>query len=544
MLFAVRNSFNTQTEYNDKKVEWLVAAEGESDEVYLDSAGIATIGIGWNISTIDNLKMFMSSSKGLNITHSTNGQDKTLTDDEFNVLAAKILTYTSVTRSNGGKLDEKTAQEQTLIDNINNAMHEKNAQGNYLYPNLVSKDFKFDSLTQQKEFLLVSGDKYEDRLIAKLRGAGILAANENFPNSYERIALWSLTYNLGSLTNAMITALQTGDRKNMWFQIRYNSGISNGAITPGIEKRRFAEAAMFGLYGAGDINTQAASIISWLEGAVPANTSATAKSEIGGTFTNLLQYLIAFEKHKDVWMYAKYNSLHQTHGSADSLHDYKDANTTYKDQLAFQDIFKPIAGQLIAHYLDNPIPNLDGVAFAKNDHFNGDVNLGLDIDGIIKPQDFDVTGKDKNDLLIAIDDTKNNTLKGGKGDDFLIGAALVDTMEGGDDNDILVGNAGNDILKGDKGYDILYGGIGKDSLDGGADADHLYGGDGTEIDVLNGGDGNDILEGGTGVDKYIFSGNFGRDMIKDTDGGIYFGADEASAIQLTQLTQTTKDSII
>ena len=65
------------------------------------------------------------------------------------------------------------------------------------------------------------------------------------------------------------------------------------------------------------------------------------------------------------------------------------------------------------------------------------------------------------------------------------------------------------------GYDYLEGGAGSDTLNGGADADQLYGDAGA--DILNGGDGNDMLVGGTGNDTYNFTGNFGHDIIIDSD---------------------------
>ncbi|MES2826007.1 MAG: M10 family metallopeptidase C-terminal domain-containing protein, partial [Pseudomonadota bacterium] len=186
---------------------------------------------------------------------------------------------------------------------------------------------------------------------------------------------------------------------------------------------------------------------------------------------------------------------------------------------------------------------------------------------------------DKDDVIIG--NSTSNELKGGKGDDFIYGngenyktdnwkfsdahknayTATVDTeytpghtndkdtIYGGEGNDYIAGESGDDTLYGDEDHDFIFGGMGDDKIEGGEGSDHLYGGDGTfavvdGVDILNGGDGNDILEGGTGIDKYIFSGNFGRDMIKDNDGKIYFGADETTGVQLTQLTQTTKDSII
>jgi Ca2+-binding RTX toxin-like protein len=90
----------------------------------------------------------------------------------------------------------------------------------------------------------------------------------------------------------------------------------------------------------------------------------------------------------------------------------------------------------------------------------------------------------------TLGDEKKNVIEG---TDFLL--------------DKLYGMGGDDYLKGLKGFDFLDGGDGNDTLEGGADADTLVGGAG-----------NDLLDGGTGNDTYIFEGNFGTDVIKDSDG--------------------------
>jgi len=63
------------------------------------------------------------------------------------------------------------------------------------------------------------------------------------------------------------------------------------------------------------------------------------------------------------------------------------------------------------------------------------------------------------------------TMRGGKGDDFLLGG-------GGPDK--LIGGAGADTLIGWRGADLLYGGLGADTLFGGPGADLLRGGAGVD----------------------------------------------------------------
>ncbi len=40
----------TQQEYDQLKIDWIEKAEGVSKAVYLDSVGIPTVGIGWNLA--------------------------------------------------------------------------------------------------------------------------------------------------------------------------------------------------------------------------------------------------------------------------------------------------------------------------------------------------------------------------------------------------------------------------------------------------------------------------------------------------------------
>lgn len=92
----------------------------------------------------------------------------------------------------------------------------------------------------------------------------------------------------------------------------------------------------------------------------------------------------------------------------------------------------------------------------------------------------------------------SDTLTGGTADDLLVGNAGGDTLDGGEGNDVLLGCSGEDNLKGGKGVDLLLGGADNDTLDGGA--------------------GNDLLKGGGGNDTYTFNGDYGTDIVTDSDG--------------------------
>ncbi|KXB29240.1 hypothetical protein AT959_18835, partial [Dechloromonas denitrificans] len=99
---------------------------------------------------------------------------------------------------------------------------------------------------------------------------------------------------------------------------------------------------------------------------------------------------------------------------------------------------------------------------------------------------------------------------------FMLGGNGSDTLTGGTANDLLVGNAGSDLLNGGEGNDVLLGGSGQDILKGGKGVDLLLGGGGS--DTLDGGAGNDLLRGGDGNDTYTFTGDYGIDIVTDSDG--------------------------
>jgi Ca2+-binding RTX toxin-like protein len=95
-------------------------------------------------------------------------------------------------------------------------------------------------------------------------------------------------------------------------------------------------------------------------------------------------------------------------------------------------------------------------------------------------------------------------VNGGGGEDSITVAAAVPvpvTLRGGPGNDLLVGGAGDDKLIGGPGDDTLIGRAGNDSLYGGPGDDRLLGGAGD--DLLRGEAGDDVLLGGSGVNDIV-----------------------------------------
>ena len=90
-------------------------------------------------------------------------------------------------------------------------------------------------------------------------------------------------------------------------------------------------------------------------------------------------------------------------------------------------------------------------------------------------------------------------------------AGNVHDVDGANSGDTLTGTAGHDILDGRGGDDTLIGKAGADKLNGGA--------------------GNDTLAGGAGDDTFVFSPDFGRDVVVDFTAGA--GTDDRIEIDHT-----------
>ena len=143
-----------------------------------------------------------------------------------------------------------------------------------------------------------------------------------------------------------------------------------------------------------------------------------------------------------------------------------------------------------------------------------------DIDG--NPMTVDVRGGNGDDTLVGAGDLVSS-LSGGDGDDTITVLGADGWVDAGDGNDLVVGGDGSDTLSGGDGNDTITGGLlddrleggnGLDSLDGGVGNDTLLGGDGP--DTLDGNVGDDSLNGASGTDSLI--GNVGDDTIRGGGG--------------------------
>ena len=122
-------------------------------------------------------------------------------------------------------------------------------------------------------------------------------------------------------------------------------------------------------------------------------------------------------------------------------------------------------------------------------------------------------GHDTIDASRVIRPQSSLVLRGGSGQDVLVGGFGKDRLEGGDGKDVLAGNKGNDRLLGGNANDLLIGGLGDDVLEGNNGDDALLGGPGR--DSLYGGQGKDTLIGGR--EDARLDGGPGSDLVLKLD---------------------------
>jgi hypothetical protein len=186
--------------------------------------------------------------------------------------------------------------------------------------------------------------------------------------------------------------------------------------------------------------------------------------------------------------------------------------------------------------------------------------FGDDVDLIIGDGTAAVLQAGDSNRSLLLGASEGDLLLGGEENDTLIGQAGHDVLHGGDGNDIHDGGAGDDLFLRSTGIDSFYGGAGNDTIDYSAHDSAVYidlttgvsydnydfaagtgqlkdslsniesavGTDYTDVifgttgdNTLEGGGSGDFLVGGPGDDSYVFGGNFGQDVLQDTDGTLF-----------------------
>lgn len=142
-----------------------------------------------------------------------------------------------------------------------------------------------------------------------------------------------------------------------------------------------------------------------------------------------------------------------------------------------------------------------------------------------------------NDILLNVHATGNGGVKGGEGDDIIVGMSDGVSVEvqgytasSFNKNNLLAGESGNDFLQGLDGNDTLNGGTGEDTLEGGTGNDHLNGGADTDLLVAN-----LVAQGGTVTltDAQFVADGLGSDTLVDIEAALIIGTDGNDSVTTT-----------
>ena len=261
---------------------------------------------------------------------------------------------------------------------------------------------------------------YEKKLNQFLEGYRLLSAGVLKPNELyrkvlnekcsERAAFVSLYYNGESKNflntskkSSCLNALLSGNRAEVWYQIRYaTNGGTDANVKKGIAKRRIGESNAFRLY----------------------ETEIPTEKEARSAYT-------MFQKHRK------------------HIETYEH---TFSSQFSEKNIENNIKNQLSTAYkflIEYYAPQNTTIAWDK-------IYIGTNSEAI----------KETTDCLILGDET-DDTLKSGSGNDIIFAELGNDIVFAGLGNDTVYGDDGKNTLYGEGGNDTLIGGRDEDKLFGG-----------------------------------------------------------------------------
>lgn len=351
--------------YEAHVFELLIGLEGSTTRAYLDNAPspAPTIGIGFNLRY--NLEPVLRAITG---------------DAHWSrTLQNRLETIVEASYSTG--------ETALLNDRLDAVMHRWHVREDAAVP----ATFTFSSKDQIAAALTSITPTYDAMIDGWVAG---------IPQSRERAALFSMTYNAPSLLGPKLkAAIDSGDRAEAWYEIRYNS---NGSAIPGISNRRYVEAEHFRLFGRDTVASRSEAI------------------DAGLMYTAHRSTILWYES---------------TYGpeEAGRIKGVPGIDAIYGEIAPAISTLKKVYG--VARKLD--LEELQ-IARVADRHLKGD-GSGYD------------TADNDADFLIG--SAQANVLNGGRGGDALVG------LNG---SDRLVGGAGNDWLQGGSGADVLSGGAGAD----------------------------------------------------------------------------------
>jgi hypothetical protein len=471
-----------------KTLRFLVIKNTENAQSapYFDSAHLASIGIGFNLTAPKSLEAVLKelgvSDKSADVTNAISGLSSTATAAEL----AKAL-------------DKAIGKTFTLTDD------------------------------QMKNV-------FESQLAANAETA-VNNFFANIPDSDERAALVSLGYNNPALLGTNLhDAIADGQRAEAWFQIRYlSNGGTNPADKKGISKRRYYESQIFGLYQEKTDNSD----LEYREIFQMYTRHSQQIIDYDNQWDVGTQYAVINKVEQPNGVANANNDYAQ----ANVQHTTIVVNGVRIEDLGTDGVLHDAAVQLVATYAQGYVAssqfassNINQIfaAGGSGDAAFNDVNRSADktVDLILggNASDVLVGGSNKNIIFGGV---VKDTIIGGKGNDILVAGTGSGTVEAGAGNDTLYLNATvYDLVTGDsaKVYasdgqtlaaNTPTGNRGATTLIGGAGNDTFYIG---QFGTTNG---SILVDGGTGGQHTVnFQGsNSGVNFL--VENGTPSAADEA-----------------
>ena len=470
-------------DFNEALYRFLEPVESFVPRIYSDSRGVPTLGVGYALAILNQQTGLWGLRSDLSAQLASIGV--TLINSDLAILNASVQ---ALNRVPGvvNPVPTYTPGENSA-NPINNLF-------SFLLTGTDTSNPLFTQAGEAQFYPLFSVVVDEFKVILRARiGNEVFSA---LAGSNEMVALLSLTFNSPSLIGSkLIAALQTGNRAEAWYEIRYDSNKERSttpSLVRGIADRRYSESDTFGLYENAPL------------------TSDEAKSVFR-----------MYTAHRDVIQ--NYESDPRTvPGATDTF--------AYESQAA---------------------RNLLVTTFAQGRPIDGEVLVGRD--NLFSSAQFPerLSGTATGDLILGeagrdrIEGLAGqDVLYGGLGDDTLTGGAGDDYLDGGFDNDTYYWNTGdgNDRIEDALGRNlivadqrILVGGIRQT----GDPADTYRSLDGTSTYELSGIDllvhiGSATLT----VNENFQSGQFGIRLIDATE------ADYNNGLPTTTVTGTAGDDTI
>ena len=410
-------TFNSlsQTDYQDLIFQMLYAFEGSKPYAYNDTNQNPTMGLGFEISA--------------NATEILKGMGYSASPDSLGT--TKFNNFASALKAVGESCYPSDSALQAAIDNVANSVlgtHYGNGT-NFDYANNTGGSGLSADDQMKATFNLIENtyEKSLDGWLLDVQNPTLAqqnAALAQLPYSTERAALLSLTYNnlIGFKANGepkskhLRDAILNGNRAEAWYEIRYKSNGGSLDSQTGIGKRRYAEAAIFGLYNNGGA---------------------------GLTEAEALQVYQMCTTH-DLATMARYDTAHhKALTDAEAINYPNEPNVPKAQDL--KTLLVPaeeiLLGGLVNKYGTGSSITTDALESAMSSVKFNDVYAASDA------AEETVYASDNN-ASVLIGGSGDDYLNGGSGNDILIGGTGTNELYGGGGDDTLVGGAGNDTLIG------------------------------------------------------------------------------------------------